>query len=447
MNACACILALAAGQLSVAGNYEVKMELDKKDGFYRVGDEVACSVSVAGRGANRVSGQGRYTAKYEGRVVRQSTFPLDREQKISIKAEKPGWIYFGIEILDEAGKVRSGKEIFRHRMKPTIAGEVGAMVEAEKILPADERPADFDQFWADQRAALDQVPVDVKLTEVTASDEFKGKVKLFGVEVKCSGERPATGYLAHPTNAKPQSLPASVNFLSGVWQDQNPLAACAAAARGQLTLHANWHGLPVGHPKEYYEQNAGFRGEAAWVGDESRETAFLLGFYRRVMRALDYIKSRPEWNRRDLLVEGGSGGGGQAIAAAALDKEITLAVISVPSFCDFSGFKAGRGSASWAYRSGDRLERIKGSEKIQKAMSYFDGVHFAPRITCDTYVCTGFTDELCTPSSVYAFYNNIPPATKKVMTTDPYTGHYGTTRNVAGDEKVRQIVNPVTVYE
>ena len=58
---------------------------------------------------------------------------------------------------------------------------------------------------------------------------------------------------------------------------------------------------------------------------------------------------------------------------------------------------------------------------------YFDAVNFAKRIKCETFVCTGFTDEACCPSNVFAFYNAIPATTKKTMTTNPRTGHYGTT--------------------
>ena len=72
-------------------------------------------------------------------------------------------------------------------------------------------------------------------------------------------------------------------------------------------------------------------------------------------------------------------------------------------------------------------------------------MNFAPRIKCDIYVCTGFADELCTPSSVFAFYNALPATTKKFMSTNPRTGHYGTTKNTAGDKRPSDIFRAVTV--
>ena len=54
----------------------------------------------------------------------------------------------------------------------------------------------------------------------------------------------------------------------------------------------------------------------------------------RVMRALDYVTSRPEWSRQDLLVQGTSQGGLQASWAAGLAPDVTLASVSINWNCD-----------------------------------------------------------------------------------------------------------------
>lgn len=168
--------------------------------------------------------------------------------------------------------------------------------------------------------------------------------------------------------------------------------------------------------------------------------------YLRVMRALDFIKSRPEWNRKELVVRGGSLGGIQSIAAAALDPDVTLAIVSVPSGCEYNGYKQGRDAAA-LYRGKESVARIEADPRRAVTLAYHDGVNFAPRIKCDTYVCTGFADELCTPSSVFAFYNALPATTKKFMSTNPRTGHYGTTKNTAGDKRLSDIFRSVTVLQ
>lgn len=46
--------------------------------------------------------------------------------------------------------------------------------------------------------------------------------------------------------------------------------------------------------------------------------------YLRVLRALDYVKTLPEWDGKNLIVIGSSQCGAQAIVAAALDPQVSL---------------------------------------------------------------------------------------------------------------------------
>jgi cephalosporin-C deacetylase len=159
---------------------------------------------------------------------------------------------------------------------------------------------------------------------------------------------------------------------------------------------------------------------------------------------LDFIKSRPQWNHKDLVASGGSLGGIQTITAAALDRDVTVAVVSVPTGCEYNGYKQGRDAAG-LYRGKAGIARIDADPRRAVTLAYHDAVNLAPRIQCDIYVCTGFADESCTPSSVFAFYNALPATTQKFMSTNPGTGHYGTTRNTAGDERLADMFRSVTV--
>jgi len=44
-------------------------------------------------------------------------------------------------------------------------------------------------------------------------------------------------------------------------------------------------------------------------------------------------------------------------------------------------------------------------------------------------------------------YNNIPATTKKSMSTNPLTGHYGTTKNVKGDKRIEEFFRGITVQK
>jgi len=438
------LLILSAASL---GAYSLDVSLDKKDGYYKVGEETVCTATLMNDGKPAVGERLRCTIKRERDVLRQDEFACDG-RAVTIKAamDRPGWLFFGFEIIGEDGKPREGKGIFKHRMKPTIVGEIGAMYDPDKIKAIDSRPADFDAYWAACRAKLDQVPLTPQLTEVDAPKSLQGKVKCYSVEVPCLGRTPVTGYLAMPVGAKPRSLPACVDYLSMVWKDASKQVPCDMAAKGVLAFYASWHGLPTGKKDEEYEKiSKTWYEEGGKAGDTDRDTWFGHDMFLRVMRALDFIKSRPEWNGKELVARGGSLGGIQTIAAAALDRDVTVAVASVPASCEYNGYKQGRDAAP-LYRGKEGIARIEADPRRAVTLAYHDAVNFAPRIKCDIYVCTGFADELCAPSGVFAFYNALPATTKKFMSTNPSTGHYGTTKNTAGDERLSDVFRSVTVF-
>jgi cephalosporin-C deacetylase len=437
---------LALTSAAAFAGYSVDVRFDKSDGFYKVGEETICTATLTKDGQPAVGEKLRCTVKRERDILRQDEFFCDGNAvKIKASIDRPGWLYFWFEIIGPDGNPLQGEGISRQRTKPTVVGEIGAMYDAHEIRALDSRPADFDAYWASCRFKLDQVPLDPKMTEVEVPLAVRGKVKCYSVEVKCLGRTPITGYLAVPIDARPKSLPAYVSYQSRVWQDASKKRALEMASNGGLALYVSWHGLPTGTSEEEYKKmSRTWSEEDGKAGDTDRDTWSGHDMYLRAMRALDFIKSRPQWNHKELVVAGGSLGGIQTIAAAALDRDITIAVVSVPTGCEYNGHKQGRDAAG-LYRGKLGIARIEADPRRAVTLAYHDGVNLAPLIQCDIYVCTGFVDDRCTPSSVFAFYNALPATTKKFMSTNPSTGHYGTTKNTAGDERLSDIFRSVTV--
>ena len=429
--------------LAAFGKYGGTIELDKAAGFYKSGETARCRVLLTKDGKPLKGTRARCNIKWEGNVVEVKDFETTGEPvEFSCTGTQPGWAFFGIEVLGENGKVLSGPDVYKHPRKPTIVIEIGAMFDADKIVSCVREPADFDEFWAKRRAEVSASPLKPKLKELKSG--VKG-VKLFAVSIPVVRGITASGYLAYPANAKPKSLPAQIFFQSLVSADVSRATALGPAKNGALVFAATWHGFPVGQKKDYYTtvippySKGGIRD----LGD--KEKWVYSDMFFRIFRELDFIKSLPEWDGKTLISYGGSLGGVESAFAAAMDKDVTLAVISVPSFCECNAYEAGR-KPYGAYRK-IGVEKLKADPKLAEAGFYFDNVNFAKRITCEVYVCTGFADEGCCPSNVFAFYNAIPATTRKTMTTNPRTGHYGTTKNVKGNDRIAEIFRNTTISE
>ena len=424
-------IALLAEMLLAAGDYSLdQLRLDHPKAFYRSGEEAVVTGTLLKAKAPVTTGKIRALILWENKEIARQEQPCNGKPfRFTYKSDKPGWVCFQLQVIDKDGKVVENPRPRPLQSKKLLVGEIGALFDAEAIKSTVTEPEDFDAFWKAQRAKLDKVPFNTKLTKIDSGDP---KIEAYAVTVDTGVDRPVTAYLAFPTGAEPKSLPGYVSFLSMSWCDIAPSGAISVAKHGMVALYASWHGLPVGQPPGFY------KGEHRKFKQRNRindPTQWSMGYvYIRVMRALDYLKSRPEWNGKDLVVKGGSLAGAETAAAAALDPAVTLAFIHTPCFAEFNADLDGR------YRSLP-LSNSKPNfmtPSVRRSVGYYDLVNLAKRFKCEVYFCTGFADQVCPPSNVFAAYNNVPAGVKKVMWTNPYTGHFGTTKDITGEARLKE---------
>lgn len=317
--------------------------------------------------------------------------------------------------LDEPGFL-----LLTATMGKTVA-LAGAGYDPLQLKPSMPVPDDFDQFWTTQKKALANVAVKAKLTPVEAP--AKG-IETFDVQVDCLGP-PVSGYFGRPQGAKPKSLPAILLVHgAGVRSASLDSTKWANKEGGMLALDINAHGLPNGQPDEFYKSLAdGELKHYRTANSRDRELIHFKGMFLRLMRAIDFLTTQPEWDGKTLIVYGGSQGGFQAIAATGLDSRVTFICAGVPAGCDHTGTAANRING-WPKLVPIDADGKPDPEAFQAAR-YFDCVNFASRAKCKGAVVTvGFIDKTCPPTSVYAAYNNL--AVPKAIHADVAAGHSST---------------------
>lgn len=290
----------------------------------------------------------------------------------------------------------------------------GAGIDPTEIEPSSTAPEDFDEFWAAKKRLLATVPVNARITPVRS---LRPGVEVFDVQADSVGAG-VSGYLVRPKGAQVKSLPIVLS-LHGAGVSSSFVGSATYWARmGALAMDLNAHGLPNGRPKDYYaEKAAGMLKDYQVSGRASRETVYFLEMYLRLVRALDVLTARPEWDGRTVVVVGTSQGGAQALAAAGLDSRVTFFAASAPAACDHTGALIGR-VTSWPYMiSGDKNM----APRFTEAARYFDGVNFAVRVKVPSYFTVAFCDTTCPPTTVYAAYNKI--RSEKAVFNDVRSGH------------------------
>ena len=419
------VLPLLFAGCCFAGELSVEVTTDKASGIYKSGDTVAVT-AVALEDGKPVSGRTvTYDLIADGKFRKRGKFVSDAAKPFvwKHKLAYPTALRAEFTILDANGKrvpLKRGYDQVRY-----AGGRVGAVSDPEKILPAGKRPADFDAFWQKQKARLAKVPMKLlekKSLEKRMSHAMRAKSRAWDIKVSCVDNVPVSGVLAMPKNAKAKSHPAVLLVPGAGVSSIGVYSSTRWSEKGAICLDINAHGIPNRKGRAYYEKLAKTTlKDYRFAGTSSRDTVYFKGMYLRLMRALDYLKSRPEWDGKVLIATGGSQGGGQAIAAAALDPQVTLCVADVPAIGDHAG-----SIAKFPRRPGwpkfYDARNGKADPKVVAATAYYDNVFLARRIKCETYLSAGLMDMSCSPAGIYLVYKNLA-SEKKDITVYPQGTH------------------------
>ena len=321
---------------------------------------------------------------------------------------------------------------------------VGAIVAPEEFLPGFDEPADFRDFWKKQLKTLRKQRMKVKLTPVEVPGEDAEKYVCYDLEINCLDFRPVRGYLAMPRKAKRRSLPIAI-YAHSAGKLTSPYTratvkkavSLAKSGNGAIGLDINAHGMLNGQDEAYYaameEELHGYSGRTV----TDHESFYFRGMFLRLVRALDYLCTRKEWDRKQVLVTGGSQGGAQSAALAGLDPRVTTVVVDVPAMWDSGGILKGRTSC-WT----KPLERDGIDSPAATIMPYYDACNFMRYFKGDLVVNVGLIDLTCPPASVWSVYN-VCPARTKVIHPCAWKGHSGKYSVPTKEERnrIRKIMN------
>ena len=387
-------LLMLSAALFAAPKLYFTADTDKEPLAYKCGEEITFSVQISDGTSFQKDIPFRWELFIEGgkKSSGKAVSSADKPLQIKAKLDKPGFAYIFAYAVDEKGKAR--KDILQ------LSASAGA--EVEKITQSIPEPADFDIYWQKQLERLKAVPMAVKLTPIKSEHK---NVNSYHFDIAAPGDYPATGFLSIPKN--PKGKLKAIVYFSGYGfgsvrrQDQ-------VAARGYIVMCVSRYGIPQGKDKAFYENASktilkkfGFRNNEK--ADECDFNYMIL----RDLRAVEYLKSRPEWNGKDLTVNGGSMGAFQAINVAALDKDVTVLQARIPWCANLGGVKFGR------FR-GWRPDHTP-------ALDYFDIVNQAKRVKVKTDIYIGLGDRACPASGQFAMYNVM--TCPKVLTYQQTGGH------------------------
>nr|WP_181983381.1 acetylxylan esterase [Bacteroides oleiciplenus] len=298
------------------------------------------------------------------------------------------------------------------RMTATVDGKsykhhVKVGFSPENIKPYTQMPKDFNEFWDNNKAEVARYPL--TYTKELAKDYCTDKVDCYLIKLMLNNRGQSIyGYLFYPKNAAKGSCPVVLCPPgAGIKTIKEPLRHKYYAEEGCIRFEIEIHGLnPTMSEEEFKEISNAFNGrENGYLnnGLDNRDNYYMKRVYLGCVRSIDLLTSLPEWDGKNVIVQGGSQGGALALITTGLDNRVTACVANHPALSDMAGYKAGRaGGYPHFFRTGgmDTPDKLK-------TMAYYDVVNFARLIKVPTYITWGYNDDVCPPTTSYAVYNTL----------------------------------------
>lgn len=299
--------------------------------------------------------------------------------------------------------------------------------ELESVAPELTAPEDLDAFWEGVLKESKEKPLNAQRTP--AETALNG-VDAYNVVYEGLDGTPIHGIYMVPSVFGQDKYPCVVHYHGYTGSKGLPehfgtfllagFAVFSIDIRGQAGDTGDLTPLEDGTTK-------------GWVtkGITAPHTCYYKSIVTDALRAVDWVCGQAEVDPQRVGVEGGSQGGGLALAVSAVGGRHSFAVADIPNMCHMDwGIFNTTGSiteaADYVARYPDRLD------SVLRTLSYFDNMNLAHRIRIPVLVSVGFKDTVCPPESVFAAYNRI--TSPKQIAMYPFNGHY------AGDKHILKVL-------
>lgn len=277
---------------------------------------------------------------------------------------------------------------------------------ADKIQPFTKMPDDFIPFWQQTISEARKSPVSV--TREIAPEYCTDKIDCWLVKVRIDREHYMYGYLTMPKGAEAGKHPVVLCPPgAGIKTIKEPLRHRYYAEDGMIRFEIEIHGLDPRLSNDVFKEiSSAFsaRDNGYLVNNiADRDRYYMRHVYAGMVRCIDYLTSLPEWDGKNVAVQGGSQGGALALITAGLDPRVTLCVANHPALTDMAAYsEKGR---TGGYPHLNRTPAGILTPQVISVLQYYDVINFCRNIKCPVRMTWGYNDSTCPPTTSYAAWN------------------------------------------
>jgi cephalosporin-C deacetylase len=296
--------------------------------------------------------------------------------------------------------------------------------ELKKYRPERSEPRDFDAFWARTLAEARQFPLDARFEPVETGMTL---IDTFDVTFNGYGGQPIKGWLLLPHSAS-GPLPCVVEYIGYGGGRGHPYDWLLFPAVGYacfvMDLRGQGSSWRSGQTPDYEPAGSGPQYPGFMTRGILRpETYYYRRLFTDAVRAIEAARTHETVDKQRVVINGGSQGGGIALAAAGLVPDLAAVITDVPFMCHFR--RAVQLVDTDPYHEIGRYlsQNREHVETAFNTLDYFDGMNFAAHANAPALFSVGLMDQVCPPSTVFAAYNHY--SGQKQIKVWPFNQHEG----------------------
>lgn len=282
------------------------------------------------------------------------------------------------------------------------------LVSISSCYKPKQKPDNFDEFWQSSISELDK-----KVTSTIVKDSIINNKRVTLRAIESYNNVTIYAWVSEPIKSGKYPVllkfsgfgrgNQSKNNIPNKWflQQQN---------RINITVDIRGQGLSTDEIK--------FKGYLT-KGLENKDNYIYKGAFLDAVKAADFAKTLPNGNG-NIVAIGGSQGGALAIAASALNPDITMCIANFPFLTDMYNYD----KKKWPMKIWLHETKIRGREleELHKTLSYFDALNFANKIDVPFFIRTQETDTVTPKEGAIKLFNTIKSNNKNLYIA-PCSGH------------------------
>jgi len=350
---------------------QFQLATDHPSALYQVGETAKFRISNANAGTYS------YRLYYDTHTntIESGTFSITANQSLEIPFQ-----------ASEAGVV------FCEVSSPSDTIKTAVAFSPFGINPLESSPLDFDQYWSEQNALVDQLTTNITLT----LHNYNKHSTTYSFSLPNIEGRNTYGYITLPNGQG--SYPAAIVFPQfGQSPEKVAVEEVIAENAGLITISLSIHNTNVNEedPNAYQPDQS-----------TDRNTIYYRYALTGAINVINYLYTRSDFDRKNICVMGVGQGGGLAALLAGIDSRVNLLVQSDPALNEHQGHKYQQASGFPYYLSSTNQEAAI-YNATSAAIKYYDAVYASQRFKGKSYTVIGLDNEVHPAATSLTGYNQL----------------------------------------